>query len=58
MSDSSGLLDAFMARREALQRYFTARVGEAEAQDLVQEIYLRCATLPADTEVRQPAGYL
>lgn len=58
MSQSSDLLDAFMARREALLRYFTVRVGESEAQDLVQEIYLRCASLPADAEVRQPGGYL
>lgn len=58
MSQSSRLLDAFMARREALQRYFTVRVGEAEAEDLVQEIYLRCASLPVDADVRQPAGYL
>lgn len=57
-SPSSELMDAFLSRREALLRYFAARVGEADAQDIVQDIYLRIVSTPGDIEVRQPGGYL
>ncbi|NDU78947.1 hypothetical protein GWI34_41155, partial [Actinomadura sp. DSM 109109] len=37
MNESNLLLSTFMQRRASLLRYFAARVGEAEAEDLVQE---------------------
>lgn len=57
MSEPSALVAAFLARRAALQHYFARRVGEAEAEDLVQEIYIRIAGLP-DDEIHSPGGYL
>ena len=58
MSELNPLLSTFMQRRASLLRYFTARVGEAEAEDLVQETWLRVASQPANDEVRNPAAYL
>ncbi|OAN66728.1 RNA polymerase sigma factor [Sphingomonas sp. TDK1] len=58
MSNSSPLVAAFLARRAALQRYFARRVGDAEAEEIVQEIFVRIAGLPEPEEVRTPAGYL
>ena len=55
---STALLDAFLARRAALLSYFAARVGEADGQDIVQEIYLRVASARGDIEVQHPCGYL
>lgn len=57
-SPSTALLDAFLARRAALLRYFATRIGEADAQDIVQEIYLRVVSARGDTEVLHPGGYL
>lgn len=57
-SPSTALLDAFLARRAALLRYFAARVGQAEGQDIVQEIYLRVVSVRCYTEVQHPGGYL
>jgi RNA polymerase sigma-70 factor (ECF subfamily) len=55
----SAVLDAFLLRRADLVRFFTARLGSAaEAEDLVQEIYLRIAGMPEATEVGNAAGYL
>lgn len=58
MSTSSPLVEAFLARRAALQQYFARRVGDAEAEDLVQEIYVRVAGLSEAAEIHSPAGYL
>lgn len=58
MNESNLLLSTFMQRRASLLRYFAARVGEAEAEDLVQETWLRVASQPAVGEVRNPAAYL
>ncbi|WP_165831101.1 RNA polymerase sigma factor [Sphingomonas pokkalii] len=57
MPEPSALIAAFLARRTALLHYFVKRVGEAEAEDLVQEIYVRIAGLP-DQEIHSPGGYL
>lgn len=38
--------------------YFSARVGETEAQDIVQEIYLRIVSARRDVEILHPGGYL
>lgn len=57
-SPSTALLDAFLGRRAALLRYFAARIGEADAQDIVQEIYLRVVSARGNAEVLHPGGYL
>lgn len=57
MPEPSALIAAFLARRTALLRYFSQRVGEAEAEDLVQEVYVRIARLPVE-EIHNPGGYL
>lgn len=58
MNPSESLLDAFMQRRTDLRRYFAVRVGDAEAEDLVQEIYLKIATHGEQEEIRSPGAYL
>ncbi|WP_084579539.1 RNA polymerase sigma factor [Sphingomonas azotifigens] len=57
MPEPSALIAAFLARRTALLHYFSKRVGEVEAEDLLQEVYVRIATLP-DEDIRNPGGYL
>jgi RNA polymerase sigma factor (sigma-70 family) len=58
-SEESTLLDVYLQKRSDLIRFFALRLGErSEAEDLVQEIYLKIqsAELPAD--IRSPAAYL
>lgn len=55
---SSPLIDAYLARRPALVRFFAARTrSDAEAEDIVQELFVRIAKVPAET-VENPAAYL
>ena len=55
----ASLLETYLARRPDLVRFFTLRLrSAAAAEDLVQDIYLRLATLDAATEVHNPVGYL
>jgi RNA polymerase sigma-70 factor (ECF subfamily) len=57
----SDVVETFLQRRAALVRYFTVRTGSsARAEDLVQEIYLKIASLDdrAKAEVRNPAAFL
>jgi RNA polymerase sigma-70 factor (ECF subfamily) len=60
MTDArSELLAAYLERRADLVRFFTLRLkSAAAAEDLVQDIYLRVAAVPADAEVRNAPGYL
>lgn len=52
------LVSVYLAKREDLKRYFTARLGSPEAaEDLVQDIYFKLRTAPAE-EVRSPAAFL
>ena len=59
--DDSGLhplLACYVARRDELVRYFRARLrSEEAAQDLVQDLYLKIATPPAE-EILNPGAYL
>ena len=56
---NSALIDAYLARRADLVRFFTLRMGSASAaEDLVQEIYLRLASLQHLEAVQSPAAYL
>jgi RNA polymerase sigma-70 factor (ECF subfamily) len=57
--DRSALLEAYLARRGDLVRFFTLRLkSAAAAEDLVQDIYLRLTSVEAEAEVHNPAGYL
>lgn len=58
MTRSHSLLDAFLERQPELKRYLVARVGEAEAEDLLQETYLKVAAIRDDAEIRSLGGYL
>src|SRR5579871_6340001 len=52
------LLAAYLERREGLKRYFSARLGSAEAaEDLVQDIYFKVAA-GAVGEIANPAAFL
>lgn len=56
---SSPLVDAYLARRADLLRFFTLRLRSASAaEDLVQDIYVRVAGVESSAEVQNPAGYL
>lgn len=53
------LIEAYLARRAELVRFFTLRLGSAAAaEDLVQEIYLRLAGIEDPQAVQNPAAYL
>lgn len=57
-ADVHPLLSAYMQRREDLVRYFRVRLRSDEAaEDLVQDIYLKIATPPAEA-IDNPAAYL
>ena len=53
------LLDAYMAKREDLVRYFAARMRSREAaEDLMQDLYLRLSTLAPEESIDNPSAYL
>lgn len=57
--DNSALIEAYLARRTDLVRFFTARLGSsAAAEDLVQEIYLRLSAIEDASAVQSPGAYL
>lgn len=57
-AETSALENAYLARRADLLRYFTTRLGSAEAaEDLVQDIWLRVRR-GVDGEVANPAAFL
>lgn len=61
MSDprATPLLKAYFDRREELKRFFAARFGSTEqAEDMVQELYLKLVALPDDADVANPPAYL
>lgn len=56
--DSHPLIAVYLARRAELVRYFRIRLrSEAAAEDLVQDIYVKIAGLPAE-DIGNPAAYL
>jgi RNA polymerase sigma factor (sigma-70 family) len=56
---TSELLDAYMSRRDDLIRFFAARLRSmAAAEDLVQDLYLRVASLDPGERVENPSAYL
>lgn len=53
------LLDAFMSRRDDLVRFFAARLRSmTAADDLVQDLYIRVASLEPGERVENPSAYL
>ena len=56
---ASPLATAYFERLQEMRRFFLVRLrSEAEADDLVQELYLKVAGLPVDDEIRNPGAYL
>ena len=52
-------LDALYRRESAcLLAYFSRCVGRERARDLVQDVFVRAATSPQLTDLRNPAGFL
>jgi RNA polymerase sigma factor (sigma-70 family) len=53
------LLDAYMAKRDDLIRYFAARLRSREAaEDLMQDLYLRLTALAVGETIDNPSAYL
>lgn len=49
----------YFEMRDALGRFFRARLGSSgEVEDLLQDLYLKIAALPASLEVKDPRAYL
>ncbi|WP_243625871.1 RNA polymerase sigma factor [Phenylobacterium hankyongense] len=54
----NALLQAFFERRDSLRRFYVARLGSvSEAEDLLQDLYLKVAAAEAD-QVENPAAYV
>lgn len=57
--DDSPLIRAFFEKRESLLLFLAARTRcMATAEDLVQDLYLKLAALPPETDVRAPSALL
>jgi RNA polymerase sigma-70 factor (ECF subfamily) len=55
----NALLDAYLSKREDLVRFLTARLRSASAaEDLVQDLYLRVASLDLAEPIDNPSAYL
>ena len=53
------LLDAYLSKRDDLVRFFTARLRSANAaEDLIQDLYIRLASLELTETVDNPSAYL
>ena len=58
-AEDSPLTRAFFEKREALLLFLAARARSmATAEDLLQDLYVRVATLPATGDVRSPSALL
>jgi RNA polymerase sigma-70 factor (ECF subfamily) len=56
--DKSAVVGAFLERRSDLVRFFTLRLGSAaEAEDLVQEMYLRLAAVKPEAQIGNLGAY-
>ena len=52
-------MDAYLAKRDDLVRFLTARLGSAAAaEDLVQDLYVRLATIELTGVVENPSAFL
>ena len=58
-ADDNPLIRAFFEKRENLLLFLAARTRSmSTAEDLVQDLYVKIATLESDTDVRAPAALL
>ena len=58
-ADDSPLISAFFEKRESLLLFLAARTRSmSTAEDLVQDLYVRIATLAPDADVRAPTALL
>ncbi len=56
---TSALLTTYFEQREAMRRFFQARLGPtADVEDLVQDLYLKVVAADGGAEVREPRAYL
>lgn len=55
---SAPLLDAYLRRREDLRRLLAARAGAGEAEDLVQDLYLKVVALENQEAILDPDAFL
>lgn len=56
---SSPLLNAYFDRKVEMRRFFLARLQSAsEADDLVQDLYLKVSSLTIVEEIQSPGAYL
>ena len=59
MDPDSPLLQTLLENRAALLRYFALRLRSQDAaDDLLHDLYIRIAALPANTRVENPLAYL
>jgi len=57
--DGQSLVETYLSRRPDLVRFFTQRLrSAAEAEDLVQDIYVRLAAQDGAVAIHNPVGYL
>lgn len=55
----SDLMQAYMARRDDLVRYFAGRLRSREAaEDLIQDLYVRLSALETGEPIENPSAYL
>ena len=52
------LISALEAHRRQLQRLISARTDPADAEDLMQELFLKVAAVKDPSAVRDPAGFV
>lgn len=59
MNGSSDLLSVYFSKRDSIERFLVARLGSRdEAEDVLQELYLKLNRLELQGEVRDPVAYL
>ena len=53
------LMAVYLLRRDAIGRFLAARLGDAgEAEDVLQELYLRLRDVDSSGDLRDPAAYV
>ncbi|HAL06866.1 MAG TPA: RNA polymerase subunit sigma-24 [Brevundimonas sp.] len=58
-SPASALVDAYLQMRPDLSRFVAARLGgQADVEDVLQELYLKASRTPETSDIRDPRAYL
>jgi RNA polymerase sigma factor (sigma-70 family) len=56
---TSALMALYLSKRSAVERFLTARLGNKdEAEDILQELFLKLSRVDPAQEIQNPAGYL